>query len=65
MQFSKFVITLVIMLNIIFTAVVLFIFYRIGSEPTVLIGAWFGFMISEVWALSKIKRAEVEKDTDK
>lgn len=62
MRFSKLVITAVILMNIVFTAVVLYIFYRVGNEPAVLIGAWFGFTTAEVWALAFIKRKENNND---
>ncbi len=42
-RFSKFIVTLVVILNILFTAAVLYIFMMTGSEPITLIGAWFAF----------------------
>jgi len=60
MRFSKAIVTLVVFLNAAFTVAVLFIFHRIGTEPTVLIGAWFGFTTIELWALAGIKKKEVE-----
>jgi len=65
MKFSKFVVTLVILLNTTFTMAVLFIFYRTGLEPTTLIGAWFGFTTVELWALAGIKKREIETRNDK
>lgn len=62
MKFSKFIIALIIVFNILFTAVCLFIFYKTGSEPIVLIGAWFGFTGGELWLLASIKKKEVEKE---
>lgn len=59
-KFSKLIVALVIILNIIFTIGVLYIFSKIGSEPTVLIGCWFGFTTGELWMLSSIKKAEVK-----
>lgn len=58
MRFSKFIVTLVIALNIIFAGVVLYIFYRTGKEPVALIGAWFSFTTVELWALAGIKKSE-------
>ena len=52
MKFSKLIVALVILLNAAFTIAVLYIFYRIGAEPTTLIGAWFGFTTIELWAFS-------------
>ena len=65
MKFSKFVVTLVILLNTAFTVAVLYIFYRVGIEPTALIAAWFGFTTVELWALAGIKKKEVEKFNDR
>lgn len=68
MQFSKFVVTLVIIMNIIFAFSVLFIFFKIGSEPTTLIAAWFAFTTGELWTLAGIKKKELdieEKEGDK
>jgi|LFRM01.1.fsa_nt_gb hypothetical protein len=62
MKFSKAIVTLVVLLNVVFTAAVLFIFYRVGSEPTTLIGAWFAFTTGELWFLAGIKRKEIEKN---
>ena len=59
MKFSKLIVTSVITLNIIFAAVVLWIFYRIRTEPVALIGAWFSFTTVELWALAGIKKKEV------
>ena len=65
MKFSKLIVALVILLNAAFTVAVLFIFYRIGTEPTTLIGAWFGFTTVELWALAGIKKREIETRNDK
>lgn len=61
MKFSKWIVSLVILLNAAFTVAVLFIFYKVSMEPTALIGAWFGFTTVELWALAGIKRKEIEK----
>lgn len=61
-RFSKFIVTLVIILNVLFTAAVLYIFSTLGSEPVVLIGAWFAFTTGELWMLSSIKKKEVITD---
>lgn len=62
MKFSKAIVTLVVLLNAAFTIAVLYIFYRIGTEPMTLIGAWFGFTTVELWALAGIKKREIEKN---
>jgi hypothetical protein len=65
MRFSKAIVSLIIMLNVIFSAAVLFVFLKIGSEPMTLIGAWFAFTTGELWLLAGIKKKEVEKQSDK
>lgn len=65
MKFSKAIVSLVILLNAAFTVAVLYIFYRIGAEPTTLIGAWFGFTTVELWALAGIKKREIEIQNDR
>lgn len=61
-RFSKFIVTLVILLNILFTAAVLYIFLKVGSEPVTLIGCWFAFTTGELWMLSSIKKSKVKKE---
>ncbi len=65
MKFSKFIVTLVILLNVGFTVAVLYAFLRVGSEPTALISAWFCFTTIELWALAGIKKREIETQNDK
>ena len=65
MKFSKAIVSLVILLNAAFTVAVLFIFYKVGTEPTTLIGAWFSFTTIELWALAGIKKKEVEKQINR
>jgi len=62
MKFSKAIVALVIALNVFFTVAVLFIFYKVGTEPTTLIAAWFGFTTVELWALAGIKKREIEQN---
>ena len=57
---SDIIIWLVILLNIIFTIVVLYIFYKVKTEPVVLIGAWFSFTTVEVWQLASIKKHKLK-----
>ena len=61
-RFSKFIVTFVILLNVVFTLGVFYLFLKVGSEPTTLIGAWFGFTTVELWSLSKIKRDEIKEE---
>ena len=61
MKYSKAIVLLVIMLNTIFAAAVLFTFVKVKSEPSVLIGAWFGFTTCELWALASIKKKKEKR----
>lgn len=60
-KFSKAIVAAVVLLNTIFTAAVLYVFLKIGSEPVTLIGAWFAFTTGELWMLSSIKKTKVNK----
>lgn len=60
-EFSKGVVIAIVALNIVFAAAVLFVFCRVGSEPTALVAAWFSFTTVELWALAGIKRSKLEK----
>ncbi len=62
MRFSKWVVSSIVALNTAFTIAVLFIFYRVGAEPTTLIGAWFAFTTGELLALAAIKRKEITSE---
>lgn len=55
-RFSKFIVSLVIFLNVIFTLAVLYVFLRTGNEPMTLVGAWFAFTTGELWMLSSIRK---------
>lgn len=65
MKFSKFIVVLVIALNIIFAGVVLWVFDRTKVEPTELVRAWFAFTTVELWALAGIKKKEVQRNDQK
>ena len=60
MKFSKFVVSIVILLNVIFAIAVLYVFLRVGNEPSTLVGAWFAFTTGELWALSTIRKKKEE-----
>lgn len=60
--FSKVVVLLVIMLNILFTMKVFDIMERGFQEPTALIAAWFGFTTVELWSLASIKKRKEAKE---
>ena len=57
-RFSKWIVSLVILLNVAFTGAVLFLFLRTGSEPSTLIVAWFGFTTVELWTLAGITKTK-------
>lgn len=61
-KFSKLIVLLVVLMNTVFTAAVLYVFLKVGSEPAVLIGAWFAFTTGELWMLSSIKKSKVKKE---
>lgn len=61
-DFSKLIVTLVVILNIVFTAAVLYVFWQVGNEPTALVAAWFAFTTGELWFLSGIKKKRIEKE---
>ena len=64
MQYSKVIVALVILLNTGFTGAVLYLFLRVGHEPTALIAAWFAFTTGELWLLAGITREKVRRDAD-
>ena len=59
-NFSKRIVALVILLNVGFTGVVLYLFLRTGNEPSTLIGCWFAFTTVELWLLSGITKTKVK-----
>lgn len=64
MQFSKIIVSFIIILNTGFTAAVLYVFLRVGSEPVVLIGAFFAFTTGELWMLSTIKKKKIKNEEE-
>jgi threonine/homoserine efflux transporter RhtA len=60
-KFSKAIVAVIIVLNIIFTGIVLWIFNKWQREPSALITAWFAFTTGELWALAGIKKAKVKQ----
>jgi len=63
-RFSKVIIVAVVTLNVGFTASVLYVFLRVGSEPTALIAAWFAFTTGELWMLAGIRKAKTKTDNE-
>lgn len=60
--FSKVIVSAVIGLNTLFTAAVLWIFFKTSMEPVSLIAAWFSFTTVEMWSLAGIKKADKRKE---
>lgn len=57
-KFSKKIVVLVILLNILFTVAVFVAAFFNATIPDSLIGAWFAFTTGELWFLSTIKKSE-------
>lgn len=54
-RFSKLIVLMIIMLNVFFTMGTLYVFYKVGSEPVVLIGSFFAFTTGELFSLALLK----------
>lgn len=63
--FSKFIVGLVILLNILFTMAILYLFYLKAQEPRFLIGAWFAFTTGELWMLAGIRNTKTKAAAEK
>ncbi len=61
-RFSKLIVALIVLLNTGFAFGVLFVFLRVGSEPTALIAAWFTFTTGELWMLSGITKKKIVRE---
>ena len=59
-DYSKMIVSFVIVANVIFTALVLITFFYSVMEPTALIAAWFGFTTVELWSLAGITKKKEE-----
>lgn len=60
-RFSKYIIWGVLLLNIVFTVSVLYVFLKVGNEPVTLIGCWFAFTTGELWMLATIKKTKLKR----
>lgn len=58
-DFSKFIVLIVVFLNVLFTMAVLYLFQQTGSEPSSLIVAWFAFTTGELFSLASIKKKKI------
>ena len=62
-RFSKRIVSLIILLNVIFTVAVLYVFLSTnGSEPTTLIVSFFAFTTGELWLLAGIKKRKIKEE---
>lgn len=61
-QFNKKIVALIVIMNILFTATIVFLYYRTGSEPSTLIDKWFKFTGTELVALAGIKGIDTIKE---
>lgn len=61
-KFSKFIVSFIIAINLIFTIAVLYIFLVTGAEPVALIAAWFAFTTGELWFLAGIEKSKIRKE---
>ena len=60
-DFSKLIVCVVIIANILFTKEVFDVFRQTGSEPAALIAGWFSFTGGELGILGKIKWEKIRK----
>ena len=63
-KFSKKIVTLIVMLNVLYAGAVLALLFLGGNEPTVLTGAWFAFTTGELWLLTNVKKAKIKEKTN-
>lgn len=63
--FSKTIVLLIIVLNVLFTMKVFDVVEKGYMEPTTLIVAWFGFTTVELWSLAGIKKRKEAKEEAK
>jgi len=65
MEFSKLIVMLVVLLNIVFAGIILYMVWHGRPEPAVLVGAWFAFTTGELFFLAGIKRTEKQREGEK
>ena len=61
-DFSKWVVAGMLCANLVFTSVVLYIFFTRGVEPTTLIQAWYGLLGAELGILGWIKTRKIYRN---
>ena len=63
-NYSKYIVTFIIIMNVMFTISILYVFNHTGNEPSTLISAFFAFTTVELWSLAGIKKKKIEKEND-
>lgn len=61
-QFSKTIVTAILILNIAFAIAVFVVFWHTSSEPSALVAAWFSFTTIELWSLAGIKKKKLDSE---
>ena len=61
MKYSKFIVALIIILNVAFTAAVIWLIKECGIEPTTLIAAWFAFTTGELFLVAGITKTKIKE----
>lgn len=61
MKYSKRIVILIIILNVMFTTGVLAVFWHTGNEPVALVGSWFAFTGGEMFLIASIKKEKIKK----
>lgn len=59
-KYSKILIACIVILNVLFTLAVLYVFSQTAEEPTTLIASWFAFTTGELWMTASIKKAKTK-----
>ena len=60
-RFSKAVVVVIILLNVVFTAGVLAVFWHTMSEPPVLVASWFAFTTGDLSLCAMLKSSKEKK----
>lgn len=63
MKYSKRIVLLIIILNVLFTIGVLAVFWHTGNEPVALVTAWFGTWTVELLAIAGIKVKKIKENS--
>ena len=61
-NYSKYIVTFIIIMNVMFTIAILYVFNHTGNEPSTLISAFFAFTTAELWSLAGIKKKKIERE---